>query len=210
MDKVISMVEEWEGQNIQVFWGEMAPCEHLVQIYDNDQIFLNTLEGFAGTGILAGETVIIIATASHIASLNKRLLKHGFDIDHLRAINQYVTLDVKDILSKVLVDDWLDENLFNKFIINLIDHGKEGNRKVRAFGELVAVLWEKGHCGVTVQMENLWHRLYHKLQFTLYCAYPKTGFTQSAKNSIDIICKTHSKIIDGQARPSTEIYYKSA
>jgi len=206
----MTIKEEWKNSNIQVFWGEIAACEHLVQFYENDHIFLNTLEGFAGSGILAGESIIIIATAKHIASLNKRLLSQGFNLTQLKAAGQYIPIEVNDVFKKILVNGWVDETMFNEFVIKLIDGAKHGGRKVRAFGELVAVLWEQGNCGVTVQLEHLWHKLYHQLNFTLYCAYPKIGFTQSPSDSIDIICKSHSKILDGQARPSTEIYYKSA
>lgn len=72
---------------------------------------------------------------------------------------------------------------------------------------MVAVLWEQGHNGATVQLENLWHKLHAIDNFSLYCAYPKSGFTRSSKASLEEICKVHSKIIDGQNRPSTEIYY---
>ena len=210
MEKVISKVEEWEKSNIQVFWGEIAPCDHLVQIYENDKIFLDTLEGFAGTGFLANESVIIIATSNHLSALNSRLVAQGFNLDALAATGQYFPIDVNDVFPKILINDWLDEKRFDSFVSNLINRAKKDNRKVRTFGELVAVLWAQGHCGVTVQMEHLWHQLYHKYTFTLYCAYPKVGFTQSAKDSIDTICKKHSKIIDGQSRPATDIYYKTA
>ena len=29
----------------EVFWGEIAPCEHLVQIYEESGVFLDSLEG---------------------------------------------------------------------------------------------------------------------------------------------------------------------
>jgi hypothetical protein len=34
MEKVNSKVNEWENSNVQIFWGEIAPCDHLVQIYE--------------------------------------------------------------------------------------------------------------------------------------------------------------------------------
>ncbi len=84
---------------------------------------------------------------------------------------------------------------------------QQNSSKVRVFGEIVAVLWDQGLTGATVQLEYLWHRLLNKDPFCLYCAYPKSGFTQNATTSIDTICKAHSKVIDGSARPSTELYY---
>lgn len=206
----IACVEEWETSNLQVFWGEIAPCDHLVQVYENEKIFLDTLEGFTGTGFLANDSVVIIATSRHLDALNGRLRSQGFDLNALIKADQYIPINAEDLLSVFLVDDWIDEDIFNSFITDLVRRAKKRNGKVRAFGEMVAILWEKGNCGATVQLENLWNQLHSKDQFLLFCAYPKTGFTQSACDSIDIICKQHTKVIDGYARPSTNIYYKSA
>lgn len=209
MEKMAT-VEEWKDSNIHKFWGEIAPCDHMVQIYENEKIFLDTLEGFAGTGFLANDSVVIIATSKHLDALNARLISQGFDLNALTAADQYIPIDAEDLLSILLVDGWIDENIFNTFITDIVNRAKQRNGKVRAFGEMVAVLWAQGNCGATVQLENLWNQLHGKSPFTLFCAYPKIGFTGSASDSIDIICKQHGKVIDGYARPSTAIYYKSA
>ena len=210
MDSITCNVEEWQTSNIQVFWGEIAPCDHMVQVYENEKIFLDTLEGFTGTGFLANDSVVIIATSKHLDALNTRLISQGFDLNALIGSDQYIPIDAEDLLSVFLVDGWIDEKIFNSFITDIVSRAKQHNGKVRAFGEMVAVLWEKGHCGATVQLENLWNQLHGKSPFTLFCAYPKTGFTQSHSDSIDMICKQHAKVIDGYARPSTDIYYKTA
>ena len=209
MEKIAS-VEEWETSNIQAFWGEIAPCDHLVQVYENEKIFLDTLEGFTGTGFLANDSVVIIATSTHLDALNARLRSQGFDLNALIRADQYIPIDAEDLLSVFLVDGWIDEQIFNSFITDIVKRAKQRNGKVRAFGEMVAVLWKQGNRGATVQLENLWNQLHGKDPFTLFCAYPKTGFTQSADDSIDLICRQHAKVIDGYARPSTNIYYKSA
>ena len=209
MEEIVC-VEEWKTDNLQVFWGEIAPCDHVVQVYENEKTFLDTLEGFAGTGFLANDSVVIIATSSHLDSLNARLRSQGFDLNLLIESDQYIPIDAEDLLSIFLVEGWIDEKIFNDFISDIVSRAKQRNGKVRAFGEMVAILWEKGHCGATVQLEHLWNQLHDEAPFTLFCAYPKNGFTRSAHDSIDIICKQHAKVIDGQPRPSTNIYYKTA
>ena len=199
--------EHWKNANIQVFWGEIAPRDHIIQLYETEKNFLDTLEGFAGCGLLSGDCVIIIATEQHLEELNTRLIQHGFDLTALRASNQYMPLEADEILQSFMVNNWPDEQLFNQSISNIIRKGRQQGRKIRAFGEMVALLWDNGLHGATVQLENLWHQLHALDQFTLYCAYPKAGFTQDASDSLDCICKSHSKMIDGKARPSTEIYY---
>lgn len=200
--------DNWQRSSLQVFWGELAPCDHVVQIYENDKVFLDSLEGFVGSGLIAGDAVIIIATAEHRMALERRLTKQGFDVESLSNSLQYVALDANETLSKFMVNNWPDEKLFFKTITTLLDQLKQRNRKVRAFGEMVALLWQQGFNGATVQLESLWNQLHKNDDFTLFCAYPKIGFTQDMNISVDMICCEHSKIIDGSPRPSTEIYYK--
>jgi hypothetical protein len=208
MGRLMSDKEKWYSANLQIFWGEIAPCDHLVQFYETDSVFLNTLEGFAGSGLLAGDCVVIVATQGHLRALNERLRRHNFDLDTLMALDHYIPLDAKETLNKLMVNQWPDEKLFDAFITGIFQRAGKNKRKVRAFGEMVAVLWEEGLNGATVQLENLWHQTHCKQPFMLYCAYPKSGFTQCANDSLTKICKTHSKVIDGSARPATEIYYR--
>jgi hypothetical protein len=74
---------------------------------------------------------------------------------------------------------------------------RQNEGRVRAFGEMVAVLWANGHNGATVRLEHLWHAFCQSEAFSLFCAYPKSGFTQDASTSIKEICATHSKVISG-------------
>src|SRR6476659_1496976 len=104
--------EEWCKSNLQVFWGEIAPCDHVVQIYENDKVFMDSLEGFAGSGLIAGDSIIIIATAEHRKALDDRLSNQGFDINSLSLANRYIALDAKETLSCFMVNNWPDENLF--------------------------------------------------------------------------------------------------
>jgi len=198
----------WNSSSLQVFWGELAPCDHVIQIYESDKIFLDSLEGFVGSGIIAGDGIIMIATSEHISALEERLEKQGFDIAALIASSQYIALDAQQTLGLFMVNNWPDEKLFFKFINGLLERMLLLNGKVRAFGEMVALLWQQGFNGATVQLESLWNQLHKQDAFTLFCAYPKIGFTGDINSSIKNICAEHHKIIDGSPRPSTEVYYK--
>ncbi len=59
----------WKTSNVQMFWGKIAPADHVVQIYEDDIIFMNALFGYVNTGLLEGDSIIIIATKEHIQTL---------------------------------------------------------------------------------------------------------------------------------------------
>ncbi|OSZ76868.1 hypothetical protein CAP36_10555 [Chitinophagaceae bacterium IBVUCB2] len=201
--------EGWKKSTLQVFWGEIAPCDHIIQIYENDKVFLDSLEGFIGSGLIAGDGIIIIATPEHVEAIENRLKNQGFDMNILKSEGKYIALDAAEMLAKFMVNNWPDEKLFDELITALFKQAHQHNQKIRAFGEMVAMLWEKGLNGATVHLECLWNKVHEKEDFTLFCAYPKIGFTQNINTSIETICCEHSKIIDGSPRPSTEVFYKA-
>jgi hypothetical protein len=202
--------KDWLKSSTQVFWGEIAPCNHLVQIYENDDILLDSLEGFVETGFKAGESVIIIATDAHLKTLNKNLEAHGWDVQVLSATDQYIPMNAQQILAEFMVRGWPDQDLFMKLVKQLILRARGiDERQVRAYGEMVAILWAQGHNGATVHLEYLWNKFCETESFCLFCAYPKSGFTQSASDSLKHICTTHTKVIAGNIKSKKEVFYKT-
>ena len=179
----------------EVFWGEISPNEHLVQFYPDQDIFLDTLEGYVVGGILAGDAVVIIATPANTIALVERLMSRGIDVEGATARNQFMTFDAQETLSKFMFNGWPDEVSFASVISTILLQAKAGGRRVRAFGEMVALLWAQGNSGATVKLEHLWHNLCHDKSFSLFCAYPKSGFTQEAAASIKEICDAHSRVV---------------
>jgi hypothetical protein len=198
----------WQETNTEVFWGEIAPCDHVVQIYENDQIFLDALAGFVGAGINAGDCCIVIATETHLAALHERLKVYAVRVDTLISDNRYIPLNAEDTLSKFMVNGWPDETLFQQTISSIIEKARREGRKVRAFGEMVALLWAAGHNGATVQLEHLWNKFCEKETFCLFCAYPKSGFTGDITDSVMHICQQHSKMIAGSESQLTKVFYQ--
>jgi hypothetical protein len=201
--------EGWKQTSDQVFWGEIAPCEHVVQIYENDQAFLDLLSGYVTGGFNTGECVIVIATGPHLKGLEERLDDLGYNTSKFIFKNQFIPLDAEQTLSKFMVNGWPDENLFNHVVSELIVKAKENGRQVRAFGEMVAILWAKGHVGATVRLEQLWNKFCEQEAFALFCAYPQSGFTQDATESVLHICGAHSKMITGSPKGMTDLFYKN-
>src|SRR5687767_7349511 len=101
------------GEN-EVFWGEIAPSEHIVHLYADDRAFLDMLEGFVSGGLAAGEGVIVIATDAHMFTLNQRLDERGIDLRAVRATDQYLDLNAEACLAAFMVNGAPDARLFNE------------------------------------------------------------------------------------------------
>jgi hypothetical protein len=180
------------------FWAELSPCEHLVQIYEDDAVFLDTLAEFVAGGIVQGEAVIVIATPKHREGLQKRLAAKAISVAAAQSSDQLVLLDAEQTMAQFLIDKWPDDALFHEVIGGIIERAKGPGRKVRAFGEMVAVMWTQGYCGATIRLEHLWADFCRDQKFSLFCAYPKTGFTEDAADDIGRLCALHTQVLSAE------------
>ena len=174
---------------------QIASVEHVVQFYDGDEVLLSSLARFVSDGLIAGESAIVIATADHIKALDDRLNRTGVNIEINRLLDHYITVVAEEALSKFMEHRWIDGYLFHELVTGLLDRARATGRPVRAFGEMVAVLWSRGQIGPTIQLERLWNRLCREYSFSLFCAYSRGAFTEEMRESLTEICAAHSRIV---------------
>lgn len=200
---------EWCRSETKIFWNDIATDNHIVQIYDDDSILLNTLTNYVIEGFNADNCAIVIATPSHLNILNTRLVKYGFDLNRLMATDDYIPLNAVETLSKFMVDGYPDEKYFMETVGPIMKRANKNGRQVRAFGEMVALLWEHGNSSATLQLEHLWNKFCETESFCLFCAYPKSGFSNDSSAAIMHICSAHSKLIEADEKFPSEILYKN-
>jgi hypothetical protein len=200
--------KHWTRLATHDFWGAIVPSDHVVQIYDDDQNFLSLLEGFVTGGFDANDCVIVIATEEHLHALEDRLRFKGHRVFELKLRDQYIPLNAKDTLDEFMINNWPDEVLFTHFMNREIALGSSRHRKVRVFGELVALLWAHGNVGASVKMEHMWNKMCKDEMLSLFCAYPKRNFDQRVLESILTICGSQSKMIKLPKDSHKEILFK--
>jgi hypothetical protein len=197
----------WQQSRSDIFWGEIAPCDHVVQVYDNESILIDSLAGFVGGGINAGDSCVVIATPLHLQQLESKLTDFGVHPHSLKG-ERYFPLDAEETLSKFMVDGQPNEYLFNETISTVLAKAGFRKRRIRAFGEMVALLWDKGLTDATVELEKLWNKFCAQKSFCLFCAYSKSSFGQYIGEPPSHICGTHSKLIDGSKNQLANITYR--
>jgi hypothetical protein len=180
------------------FWSKLKPGEHLVQCWDAEGSLIDALEGFVSSGLREGEGVVVIATASHLHEVEKRVRKHWTDIDRARWEGRYIPLLAPETLRKFMGEDGLpDDELFDELGRKLVERAS-GNRQrpVRLFGEMVGVLWAQGNIAGAIQLENLWDRLINDIGAPLFCAYARSLFAGDDK-AFKGVCQMHTLVLPG-------------
>jgi anti-sigma regulatory factor (Ser/Thr protein kinase) len=142
-----------------------------------------------------------VATPSHIKAFDAAFVEAGIDLDRVRSEDRLITFDANEALHRFVVDDWPDADAFNAEMGELVPRLIETGRPLRVFGEIVGLLWDAGHVGAAIELENLWTGLLERFQFGLYCAYPanaSTG-THNRVEAVRQVCDGHTLVIGADA-----------
>lgn len=180
--------------------SQMGSSEHFVQFYESDSFLLEKVANFIGTALSAGDAGIIIATQSHREGIEKALHANGVDLDTARACGQYVSLDAAQTLSRFMLHEAPDAERFHDVIGGLVGQAATGQRHVRAFGEMVALLADEGNHTAVVELEALWNELQQRHHFSLFCAYPMHRLGGEAPAELlESVCTQHSHVIPAES-----------
>lgn len=181
------------ANDVEAFFANTSSCAHVVHLYEKDDVFLDTLEGFTSGGLRAGEVVVLIATTAHLFALEYRLRKNGgWDVADLRQRGQYVAISASEALAGFMRDGRVDESRFNETVVAAIEAAQAGGRRVRAFGEMVALLWTSGDRHATRRLEELWNSVCRDRKLSLLCAYPRQQ--PDSDPAMLEICALHSRV----------------
>lgn len=144
--------------------------EHSVQIYETEQELTTTLVKYFNAGFSAEESCIIIATPEHRFLLEKELTDAGVDLNLMETLGKYIALDAANTLSHFMENGMPNVRKFNQVVGSMIPYLPK--RAIRAYGEMVALLWEQGNRVGAIALEELWNDLGKVRNFSLHCAYP--------------------------------------
>ncbi|MGH8028748.1 MAG: MEDS domain-containing protein [Arenimonas sp.] len=170
-----------------------GPCGHLVQFYADHSRLLDSLETFCSAGLDTGEAVVVIATPPHLHALEARLQGRGIDLVAARNENRYLPFGAHDAMDRFIVDAWPDKGRFTTFLEATLARARGTGRKVRAFGEMVAVLWANGDRDAALQLERLWCEVCERGQLTLLCAYPTAAFSGIDDPNLAMVRALHTE-----------------
>jgi hypothetical protein len=182
---------------------EVSGHFHAVRFYEDAQSLARMVASFIADGLVADQPAIVVATPSHYRTIAERLGAMSFDVDHLLADGRLIVLDAQETLNRVMNDGMPSARLFEDTITPVLDAAAGARRDcvVRAYGEMVDVLWKSGMEAAAVRLEMLWNQLATTRRFSLLCGYAMGSFYKDA--GFKDICDQHTHVVSagGTAAP---------
>ena len=168
---------------------------HAVQFYGDDAELVETVATFLSEGLVVGQPAIVIATPEHRIAIELALAKHFIDVGAARRLGDLVMLDVDETLGAFMVDNAPVGSFFRRSIGDLIAQTLRGRERtpVRAYGEMVDVLWKQGKTEAAIRLEVLWNNLADSHAFSLLCGYSIGNFYKH-NDKYQEICDLHSHV----------------
>jgi hypothetical protein len=165
--------------------------DHLVRLYQDSGALAEAVSGYLAEGLRRGEAAIVIATPAHVEALLPK-------IDFSRAVAQgpLRVLDAEETLASLMANGIPQWNAFRELIGGLIAELRLQYPAVRAYGEMVDVLWQRGSREAAVRLEEYWNELGKVQTFSLYCAYRIDPLDSSLYGGpLESVCKAHTHLM---------------
>ena len=178
--------------------ADASPCEHIVQLYQ-DQDFLNrAVCRFAGAALANGEGLILVPTLEHWNGIRPRLEAEGVDVEAARRRGQLTVVDADQLLPRFMKQAMPDLPVFLGLASEVIGQARANGRypKVRWWGEMVNVLWERGDVAASMGLEDLFDQLAHQHDIAIFCSFLMDNFNGEVHTRmIPRLGQNHSHLI---------------
>jgi hypothetical protein len=171
---------------------------HAVQFYKDNESLSITVADFIIDGLRVSQPAVLIATPSHTKSIVRQLAAQGHNAKHLRRDGMLQTLDADKVLSSFMVGNTPDPVLFKSNVGDVIERLCHGRQPcpIRAYGEMVDLLWQRGNADGAIRLEILWNQLASNYDFSLLCGYSVGQFYKETRDPrYQDVCAQHSHVL---------------
>jgi hypothetical protein len=172
---------------------------HFVQLYEADEVALTKNVGlYLWEGLRRGEGAVVIVTPEHRELFSRHLDHLGADLPALLGSRQLVFWDAQQTLAQFMDAGQPDWRSFESAIRAAMRQVRPspGSEGLRAYGEMVGILWKARQFAAAIRLEQLWNRLLEQSSFSLYCAHTRLmSLEKSLRSAISMACFARTPIL---------------
>ena len=171
-----------------------AASEHIVQFFDTDESRARNVAAFLAAGYAAGDTLIIVARPVIWAAMIEQLEAQGVPVHTAVGSGRLVVKDAFATLQSLSRGGSPDAVLFEQVVGRSV-RTLAARGRVRAYGEMVDLLAQRGELEDAIKLEGFWNDLSAQVSIFLMCGYSAAHFVStSTHRALLDICSTHSTV----------------
>jgi hypothetical protein len=142
----------------QVLADATAP-DHIVQLYQDQDFLSRAVCRFGMAALANGESLLMAPTVHHWNVWRPRFEAGGVDVEAACERGQLTVFDAEEMLSRFMRDGMPHPPTFLGLAADVVAQARAGGRypRVRWWGEMVNVLWERGNVAASMRLEDLFH-----------------------------------------------------
>jgi hypothetical protein len=169
--------------------------DHIVQVYQDEASLVASIAEYVGHALERDEAAIVIATPEHSQALLSALGGRRVDVVEAVQRRQLVLLDAEATLARFVKGGQPQWTPFHEVVGGAIAEARLRFPVVRAYGEMVDILWRRGDRETAIRLEEFWNDLAGLQTFSLFCTYYLDNLDSRAYADLNCICKVHSHLI---------------
>jgi hypothetical protein len=185
--------------------------QHIVQVYRDERFLVDGLKHFVRAGLAQGEGVAVFATRRHWDACVRALAADSISVDIAESRGQLAVLDAQTALSALMVDGMPDWKAFQDVVGTVINLTRRKFPRLRAFGEMVDLLWQRGERNAALRLEELWNNLLKIQDLALCCAYRIDPLGEAGyEGALQALCERHTHFIPARDYPELDARVRRA
>jgi anti-sigma regulatory factor (Ser/Thr protein kinase) len=170
--------------------------DHVVQFYDEESELARSVGGYLTRAVRAGDASVVIATPAHRNAFQAELSAAGIDLNDADREGAIVWLDAVTTLRRLMPQGRIDPEAARAALAAIVREAANRGREVRAYGEMVALLWDDGDVLSAIELEKLWNELADEFGFSLWCAYHGNSLAvHEHADELREVCHLHTSVV---------------
>lgn len=175
-----------------------ADHRHGVQFFRPNETALEERVGtYLAEALDAGGSVVAITSPHYVERFSHRLAAHGIDVNHFSRTRRINVLDAQTTLDAIFATSDVADN-FDRIVGDALQiaRGAAPTSSVRAYGDMVGLLWQQDRKHDLAKLEGIWNDVLQRERFDLLCGYPIDVLgSRFCASELDAILRTHSHVV---------------
>jgi len=180
--------------NTAVDWPQLLEHpgnDHMVQLYQDCAFLVEAVTAYVAAGLRQGEAALLIARPENGSRFAQALELQGF-----APSSAVRMLDAEETLDEFMVDGMPEWTAFHRACGGAIAELRLQYPAVRAYGEMVDILWQRGERPAAIRLEEFWNELGRLQTFSLLCTYALDPLApKSYGAALESVCGCHTHLI---------------